>query len=592
MSLMEAVLTLRPELDEKALRRAADQAASRAGKDMDRTLAAQSGRTGKEVGDRLGDGLESGIAQGAADGAKRMRQSIETEAEKAYQATTQKLNSWGNKMTMGFTLPALLVGRKVRDATADLADARGAVEQTFGDAAKVIHDFAQGVGQDVDHFYGYSQRAIYRTAAVLKPYVDSFADTTEAANMAVDALKRAADMSAYFGGTTDQALEAIQSGLMNQPEPLRRYGVRLSAAGLVARAVSEGIVDSSTEMESAALKVEDAQRKATLAVKEHGEGSLEARKALNDLEKAEDALNRVSEGRGVVLTEQQKAEAAWAEIMAQSQFVAGQYTREVDGLSGSMKENRAAMERAAEAAGDAAAGPMTTFYQTVEKMFSWASKLPEPVLEFATYAIAIGATVGPILKAAAALRQLAAANALVAMSKGGGLGVPGVAGKVGAAGKGASGLLRGLGGAAGVAGAGIAGYSIGSAVGNSDWWQDNVVGGLADLFGIGEDADMSPASIERDAARKAGMTVAEYRAAIAPSRSGGGRTSAATAASGPGSSHPTDNTELAQLLRAIESHLARGLAVDVTVDGSHVTTARALNRQSRDTARTRYGIPR
>lgn len=142
------------------------------------------------------------------------------------------------------------------DATqhaADLEQSIGGVESVFGDSAGKILEW----GKTADKAAGLSKNAFNELAvplgAMLKNSgMEDFSDQT------LILAQRAADMAATFGGPVDQALSAITAGLRGEADPLERYGVKLSAAAVEARALADSGKTSAaalTDQEKAAARV-------------------------------------------------------------------------------------------------------------------------------------------------------------------------------------------------------------------------------------------------------------------------------------------------------------------------------------------------
>lgn len=386
---------------------------------------------------------------------------LEGDAKKAAEQTVKQLEGFarnaqtmkkvGTAMTVGVTVPVLLGARKVRDAFAELQDSTGAVQQVYGESSAKLIEWVDNVKEATGHYYGYSRGMALSAASTIQPLIRAFAEGEQQADVTIEMLKRASDMSAYAGGTIDEALGAISSGLSGTSfEPLRRYGVVLNEAALAAVAVREGIIDTSLKEREAIFKREDAQKRLTEAVEKYGEGSREAEEAAIALGKAEEALTRLNDGRGVVLSASQRQEAAYIAIMEQSAYMAGQYEREVNSLSGSMKEKDAAAERLAETMGEKAAPAMIAYYEAQTKVWETIGGLPDELLQVAAAAAGLGAVTGPVLGFAGAIGEMAANYKLLKA-------VRDVGGATGSAAGGGllAGLGRGLGRGLGAVGRGV-----------------------------------------------------------------------------------------------------------------------------------------
>lgn len=131
--------------------------------------------------------------------------------------------------------------------------------------------------------------------ALLKPLVGG---SKGAADMSSQFVKLATDLGSFNNVPTAEALGAIRSGLIGEAEPLRRFGVLLSAGAVEAEAYARGIAK-----------------------------------------------------QGAELTEQQKVMARASLIMKQTTLAQGDATRTADGMANQMKRLRANVTDAATSIG-------------------------------------------------------------------------------------------------------------------------------------------------------------------------------------------------------------------------------------------------
>lgn len=136
-------------------------------------------------------------------------------------------------------------GVKAVTAAADLNETISKVGVVFGQQADQITTFANQMASD----FGLPKRAILDAAASLG-LVGKAAGLAvpEATNMAQGLAKIAADASSFYNVPLEEALVAIQSGLVGEAEPLRRFGVLLSEAAVKAEAARLGIAATGTEL--------------------------------------------------------------------------------------------------------------------------------------------------------------------------------------------------------------------------------------------------------------------------------------------------------------------------------------------------------
>jgi hypothetical protein len=402
-SLMSAVVELKPDVAkfQKEATKGVEKATKDAGAKMEKGLGDAGGKAGKKAGTELGKGLE----KGAGDGAKKAGDKVEREMEKAGKASASKfsgafdkMNSVGNKMTVGITLPAILAAKTAYTAFADFQDASAAAGQFYGEQSKAIEAF----GATADKAYGMSRQGVLALANGMAPLVGQFTAVNERGEVAIDVIKRAGDMSSFFGGSAEEAAGAIQSFLSGSSvEPIRRYGVFASEAAVQAKALEMGLVKSEVstgKLTQAQIRLKDAQTKAADAAKQYGAGSDQATKATADAQVAEEALATLMEGKVPQMDEATKIQARYALMMEQTAVAEGDFGRNAEGAANVMKSNTAVMQNAAITLGEKLAPTITKVIQGVTALVEKFSKLPEPVQNALVVFAGIAAVAGPLLK--------------------------------------------------------------------------------------------------------------------------------------------------------------------------------------------------
>jgi hypothetical protein len=130
-----------------------------------------------------------------------------------------------------------LLGKAVKSASNFEAEFEG-VNQVFGEAAKSVQRFAEQAAQSAglsatEALQASKTFGLFATGAGL--------GAAEAANFSTTMVQLAGDLGSFNDVPTADALAAIQSGLMGQSEPLRKFGVFLDDARLKAEALNMGI---------------------------------------------------------------------------------------------------------------------------------------------------------------------------------------------------------------------------------------------------------------------------------------------------------------------------------------------------------------
>ena len=138
--------------------------------------------------------------------------------------------------------------KKAIDAASDLSEATNAVDVSFGDAAAGILE----LGENAARGLGLSKTELFGIATQFSSFAETIAGEGGNIVEVVDEIsQRGADFASVFNLDVGDALAKFQSGLAGQSEPLRMYGIDLSAAAVEAHALEKGITDGTTEMTEA-----------------------------------------------------------------------------------------------------------------------------------------------------------------------------------------------------------------------------------------------------------------------------------------------------------------------------------------------------
>jgi len=253
-----------------------------------------------------------------------------------------KLRGVGQTMTLAVTTPIVGAGVAAFKMAADLKDAIGATEQIFKGAADNVKNWADGLAE----YYGISEGEALDYANMMGALLQNIGKMSaeEAAKQAQTLVQLAGDLTAMFGGTTEQAVQALTGALKGNTEMLDNYGIACNDALIKTKALEMGIYDGKGEMDLAA-----------------------------------------------------KQAAILALIMEQTGAAQGQAAREADGASGSMREFTTAVKNLATDIGDVLLPVITPFIQKLKDIVGAFGEL-SPSTQKAIIAIAgIAAAIGPLL---------------------------------------------------------------------------------------------------------------------------------------------------------------------------------------------------
>jgi hypothetical protein len=191
--------------------------------------------------------------------------------EKAFKSSASASNSLGKTFVSLGKVAALagaaigvaaVVGiKKSVEAASSLEESINAVNVVFGKASKQVLAFGRGAAQEV----GLSMRQLNELVTPIGASLLNVGySADEAAKASIDLTKRAADMASVFNTTVPEALQAIQSGLRGEADPLEKFGVGLTAVAVNAEAMSLGLAKS----EKALTAQDKAQARVNLLMKQ------------------------------------------------------------------------------------------------------------------------------------------------------------------------------------------------------------------------------------------------------------------------------------------------------------------------------------
>jgi hypothetical protein len=131
------------------------------------------------------------------------------------------------------------------DIASDLNESVNAVNVSYGDVADAIF----GLGKDSARTFGLSKRDLNQYAVQFSAFSKGIAgEGGDVAGTFQSILGRATDFASVMNLEVSEALGLFQSGLAGETEPLRRFGIDLSAAAVEQFAYASGIAETGTEL--------------------------------------------------------------------------------------------------------------------------------------------------------------------------------------------------------------------------------------------------------------------------------------------------------------------------------------------------------
>ncbi|MBT2473313.1 hypothetical protein J7E68_01655 [Microbacterium sp. ISL-103] len=134
------------------------------------------------------------------------------------------------------------------DIASDLNESVNAVQVAYGDAA----DEVLKLGDNSAKAFGLSKRDLNAYATQFSAFVNTLAGSGgDVAGTLEQLVGRGTDFASVFNLEVSEALQVFQSGLAGETEPLRKFGIDLSAATIQQYAYANGIAETGTQLTEA-----------------------------------------------------------------------------------------------------------------------------------------------------------------------------------------------------------------------------------------------------------------------------------------------------------------------------------------------------
>jgi len=179
----------------------------------------------------------TGSRPSAAD-ATRMAQ-LERQTVRSYSQVSKlgnELKSLGDKMSLFVTAPILAFFYQSTQAASDMAEQVNKARVVFGQFYSDISRQAATAPKNLL----ISPRQYLNYVGTFGAFLSGSMNQSANAKTSAKLVSIGADLASFYNTTTDDSLAAIQSGLVGQIRPLRRFGINLSADAVAAQAKSDG----------------------------------------------------------------------------------------------------------------------------------------------------------------------------------------------------------------------------------------------------------------------------------------------------------------------------------------------------------------
>jgi len=171
---------------------------------------------------------------------------------KLEKTTLQKLSGIGNSFVSVGKRASILsaalvgVGAKAFSMAADFEDALGATEQIFKDNSDTVAEWAN----NLDTSYGIAKKEALEYSNLMGSMLVNIGKLTEeqAAKQSAKLIELAGDLTAMYGGTTQDAVRALTGALKGNNTMLDNYGMAVNEAMIKAKALELGLISGTSEM--------------------------------------------------------------------------------------------------------------------------------------------------------------------------------------------------------------------------------------------------------------------------------------------------------------------------------------------------------
>lgn len=265
-------------------------------------------------------------------------------ASKNLKKAGRELTKIGKSLTMGITAPIVGAGAASFKMAADMEDAMGATSQIFGKSASSMQSWAK----DLQSYYGIASGEALEYGNMMGSMLQNIGGLTEdeAAKQSQTLIALAGDLTAMYGGTTQDAVRALTGALKGNNTMLDNYGMAANDAMIKTKALEMGIYSGTGQMDLATKQA------ATLAL-----------------------------------------------IMEQSGAAQGQAAREAEGASGSMRAMTTELKNLATSFGTILLPILTPIIAKINEMVQKFGALDEGTKKNIVTALLLAAAIGPLMMA-------------------------------------------------------------------------------------------------------------------------------------------------------------------------------------------------
>lgn len=258
----------------------------------------------------------------------------------------------GGAISIGITAPVIAAGTAAYNMAADFEDALGATDQIFKSSADEVKKWAG----NLETYFGISKKEALEYSNLMGSMLINIGNLTEeqASKQGAKLIELAGDLTAMYGGRTQDAVRALTGALKGNNTMLDNYGMAVNDALVKTRALEMGLIKQGQEM------------------------SLSAKQA-----------------------------ATLSLIYEQTAAAQGQAAREADGASGAMRAFRTEITNLTTEMGAALLPIITPLINRLKEMVAGFREMSPEMQQTIVKVAAVAAALGPLMVALGSVLKLA-----------------------------------------------------------------------------------------------------------------------------------------------------------------------------------------
>lgn len=230
------------------------------------------------------------------------------------------------------------------DAASDLNESMSKVSVVFGESANQITDWSKNAATSL----GISQQQALEAAGTFGNLFSAMGlASDQSIDMSKGIVQLSSDLASFNNANPEEVLEALRAGLVGETEPLRKFGVNMSAARVEMEAMRLGLVKytvNQEDLQKIAEKGVILEKDWADAAKKYGSESAQALKIRQKIAENDKKFTEARGGEAQELDAAAKAQAAYSLILQDTTLAQGDFARTSDGAANQQRILQARLE--------------------------------------------------------------------------------------------------------------------------------------------------------------------------------------------------------------------------------------------------------